>query len=549
MRSIVSALLLLVTPAIPAQDELSLRLDALLAVDTAPGPGFVLGVVQGRELSYTRGVGLADIPARLALTDSSVMGIASLTKQFTAACIWRLVQEGKLTLDDELRTYVPELPDYGTPIRIRHALNHTSGIRNYHALMDLSGFNYDSVYHDNASILALACRQRALNNLPGQKVLYGNTAYTLIALVIERVSGQDLNTFAQEHLLVPLGMHDTYYRMDLHAGAELQARGYTPDANGANREVQRTQCSYGAGGMVSSVRDLARWAAMVHGSDMRFGELAAFLVQQETLPGGDLAGYARGTMVNEYKGVRTVHHSGYAQGGRAQMISVPDLHVSVIVLTNTEVIDPEPLAYRALDALLHDNPAPMQAEEVISMHRLEDLPSFVGHFQELNSDMTLDISIARDTVWAKGAKARQPTALSAVGWGTFQRVSNANVRYAFDTLRTTEHDLVVTFGAAPFYFARVLPADLRSVELQELTGRFRSEELEVEYHMWVQDGSLRLSYPGHHNVALSPRQADAFGNGERVLYRFTRDRTGAVAGLLVSSEGTVKDIFFAKMER
>lgn len=530
-----------------AQDRhLSDRLDSLLASEPrTDGPGFAVGIVQNGALTCFRSAGMSDIVARTAFTDSTVFGIASITKQFTAACIWSLVRQGQLSLDDDLRTHLPELPDLGEPIRIRHALNHTSGIRNYHALMDLAGFNYDSAFHDNSTILELACRQRALNNRPGEQVVYGNTAYTLLAILIERASGQDLNAYAQEHLFAPLGMSDTFYRIDMTAVAQNRAHGYTLDADGRCTEVARTQCTYGAGGMASSVRDLAKWAAVINGRNAAFRDLATFLTAQDSLLSGEPASYSRGIMVNEHRGVRTIHHSGYAQGGRSQMISVPERDLSIIVLTNTDAIDPEPWSYRIIDLFLDDAPETALPVTSAPVHTTE-VRSFAGHFQELNSDMVMDIRSERDTLWAQGAQARKPTALTAQEWGCFHRANNPHVRYVFDTLARTEHDLTIYFGATPFYFARTVPADPAHIHVQDFTGRFRSHELDVTYDLRADADILYLSYPHHAQMALSPRQIDAFGNDGRVLYRFTRNARGAVDGLRVSSEGTVKDIVFVR---
>lgn len=538
---------LLLATAAPAQRTPDVQLDSLLATLEPPkGPGYALGVVRHGTVSTFRSAGWADVEAQVPFTDSTVFGIASITKQFTAACVWSLVQQGRITLDDDLRTHLPELPDPGDTIRIRHALNHTTGMRNYHALMDLAGFDYDSVFHDNSTILELAARQRKLNHRPGERVIYGNTAYPLLAIVIERVSGQDLNTFAQHNLFRPLGMHDTFYSTDLRTRSPRAAHAYTRAPDGRDAEVAHTQITYGAGGMCSSVRDLAIWSTVLAGKHPAFRDLSAFLVTQDPLVSGAPSSYARGVMVNEWKGFGTIHHSGYALGGRAQMITVPEEDLAVIVLTNTAEIDPAPLAYGALDLYLvgiADGPAKAAGT---FQHAPDALSAFAGHYQEMHSDMTMDITTASETLWAQGAQARKPQPLVGIGRTGFVRANNDQVRYEFDTVPGTTPDLIIYQGAVPFYFARAERADTTRIRLQDFIGTYRSEELDVNYRFSVVEGRLSLSYPGHTHVPLSPRQRDAFGNGQRVLYCFMRDAGGAVDGLVVASEGTVKDIHFLK---
>jgi len=522
------------------------KVDSILQAFEAPAaPGLSIGILSGGKLVYSKGIGLADVDKGTRNSSSSVFGIASVTKQFTAGCVWRLVKDGKISLEDDIRTYIPELPSYGKPMLIRHLLNHTNGLRNYHALMELAGFDYDREFHDNQTILELACRQQALNNSPGEKVIYGNTGYTLLAIAIERITGQDLAAYAKSHLFGPLGMHHTYYRIGTNPPVADAALGYIQHKDGRFEHLAVNQNTYGAGSAVSSVKDLAVWSNILNGLNPDYSDLTKFLTTVEKLPSGETAKYARGVMVDAYKGMPTVHHSGYGLGGQSQIIAVPQLNLAVVILTNLQSIDPTPLSYRILDLFM---PAGQNTSDpaVGFSYDKRDLIKFTGQYKEQYSDMKLEIIIENDTLKAVGRQGGKPIALTAAKKGTFTRSNNAQVLYEFSSEENPAVDLIVYFGGAPFYFSRAQFSNREEATPSDYAGRFFSEELSVTYDIYNDKGDLLLNYPNHHGIKLVPGQTDEFGNGQRVLYHFERNRNKQVVALLVSAEGTVKNIRFIK---
>ena len=379
--------------------ELS-RVDSLLQAYNKPdSPGFSIGIVENGQLIYSQGIGFANIETGKENSGNGIFGVASIAKQFTAACAWSLIKEGRISLDDDIRKYIPEFPSYGKPILVRHILNHTTGIRNYHAIMELGGFDYDSQYHDNQTILDLACRQKGLNNLPGEKVIYGNTAYTLLAIIIERITSQNLNEYAQNKIFRPLGMRHTFYHTDTTsvipdkvAGYVLNGESFTP--------VSGNQTTYGAGSLCSSVEDLAIWSNVLNGSNPDFLDLTHFLTTAEELPSGETAQYARGVMIDDYRNKRTVHHSGYGLGGQSQIIAVPQAGIAVIILTNLESIDPSPLSYKIIDLFLPVQDTESSEATQPFRHKRRDLKKFAGQYKEQSSDMQMELFIENDTLKA-----------------------------------------------------------------------------------------------------------------------------------------------------
>lgn len=523
------------------------RIDSLLQPFNEPNaPGLSIGIVENGRLTYCKGFGLANIEAGAKNSGNSIFGIASIAKQMTAACIWSLLNENKISLDDDIRKYIPEFPFYGKPILVRHMLNHTSGIRNYHAIMELSGFNYDSEFHDNGTVLSIACRQKALNNIPGEKVIYGNTAYTLLAIMIERIAGQDLNQYAEENIFMPLGMNHTFYRTDTTSITSNRALGYFQNEDGSFVPVTSNQITYGAGSVGSSIEDLVLWSTILNGTNPDYFDLTEFLTTVEKLPSGETAKYARGVMVDDYKNQKTIHHSGYSLGGQSQILVVPEMNLSIIILTNLESIDPSPISYKILDLFLPTENTETVKTAPIFYHKKKELMKFVGQYKEQNSDMKMEILIENDTLKALGSQGKKAIPLVSIEKGKFTRLNNSSVLYDFTSSKKRESDLVVYFGGTPFYFSKAKFIDFKTINLTDYVGHFFSEELSVEYEIYIEDNSLFLSYPNHGKMKLSAGQKDEFGNGQRVLYQFERNKENEIIKLHLSAEGTVKNIEFLK---
>lgn len=526
--------------------QASQDIDSLLRGYSEPNsPGFSVAVIHDGEYIYAKGFGRANLDYSIDNTDSSRFDIASVAKQFTAAAIWALEEQGELSLEDPINSYLPEFPDYERPVRIRHLLNHTSGIRSYHTLMHLSGFNYTLDYYDLTDILELACRQNKLNNVPGEVVAYSNTNYSLLTLIVEKVSGLDLNSFLEQYIFHPLEMMETEFRTSLGKTLPNKSVGYYPTPSGFAYDPDN-QLSYGAGSAYSSVNDMCEWMHMLNGENSEFISLANFLKTTEQLPNGKMAKYARGVMIDSYKGFEVVSHSGMGTGNRSQMIVVPEKKTGVIVLTNLGSIDASDMAYKVLDLLLPEvlKTLPDSSPKVYNMQL--DLAQFEGEFRENNSDMTMKVFVENDSLKALGAFGRSAYPLIPSEHFIFYRLDSENVKFDFN--QEPNYDLVISFGGNPFYFSRIelVPQDFIDLSIYE--GEYFSNELEVTYSFKLRGENLVLSYPGNENVRLHSLQKDEFGNHDRTLFVFTKDDQNRVNGMNLSCDGNVQNIPFRKIE-
>lgn len=345
-----------VTAAQALDDSLTAQVDAIFAPWDKPGtPGASVAVVRDGAVVYQRGYGRANLEYDLPITPSTVFLIASVSKQFTAFAIAMLADQGRLSLDDDVRQYVPELPDYGKTITIRHLVHHTSGLRDEFGLLAMAGYHMDDVI-TKETILGLAYRQKELNFDPGEEYLYCNTGYTLLAEIVERVTGTSFRAWTTEHLFEPLGMTYTHFRDDYQSLLKNRAQGYYKDDEGGYKMQVVNYASVGASGLYTTVEDLARWVLNFDDGHVGGPAVLAQVHERGRLNNGDTLSYAFGQSIGQYKGHRRVSHSGSHRGFRTYLTRFPDDHFAVIVLGNFEEFDPSGMALKVADLYLADPP-------------------------------------------------------------------------------------------------------------------------------------------------------------------------------------------------
>lgn len=344
------------------------RVDAIFAQwDRSDSPGCALGVVRDGTLVYRRGYGMANLDYGIPNSPRMVYYVGSVSKQFTAAAIALLAAEGRLSLDDPVRKHIPELPDYGQPLTIRHLVHHTSGIRDIYALMDLAGIRMEDVFPDE-EMLALITAQKRLNFVPGSEYLYSNSGYWLLGQIVERVTGESLREYARQKIFEPLGMADTHFHDDPGHVMRNRVVSYMPaggrgGAPGTFRVADLPNFDkIGAGGLYTTVEDLAKWDRNFY--QPRVGG-PAFLQQMLTrgvLANGESQSYAFGLTIGSHRGLPTVRHGGSLMGFRAELLRFPGQRFSVILLCNLGSIAPAGLADRVAAVYLGDRMSPPAAE-------------------------------------------------------------------------------------------------------------------------------------------------------------------------------------------
>jgi CubicO group peptidase (beta-lactamase class C family) len=352
--------LILAVQARPANKALESRADEVFAPwDSTSSPGCALAVIRDGDIVYSRGYGMANLEHAVAITPSTAFYAGSVSKQFVAASIALLSEEGALSLDDDIRKYVPEIPEYGQTITIRSLVHHTSGLRDYLTLMSLAGRNFaDSASEEE--VLALIARQKELNFEPGAQYLYSNSGYFLLAQIVKRASGKTLREYAEEKIFAPLSMTSSHFHDDLTMFVSKRAEGHLAGEDG-DWELTRSRFALvGSGGLFTTVEDLFLWDQNFYENRLgKGGPEFIYLIHTEgKLNDGEELDYAFGLTLGEYRGLGTVRHGGALGGYRSHLLRFPDERFSVAIACNLDQIDPGNLADRIADIYLEDKLEP-----------------------------------------------------------------------------------------------------------------------------------------------------------------------------------------------
>src|SRR5215813_11890445 len=307
--------------------------DKVTRAYVAPAPGCAAAVSLNGELVFEKAFGLADLELNVPNTPQTIFESGSVAKQFTAAAIVLLQQDGKLSLEDPVRKYIPELPDYGAPLTIRHLLNHTAGLRDWGTVMSLTGAGRGDRVINQDLALDVITHQRALNFTPGSEYSYSNSGYNLAAIIVERVSKQTFPAFVEERLFKPLGMKNSSWRDDYQRIVPGRAQAYSRQGNGPWRLNMPFMNVYGNGGMLTTVGDWMKWNAMLESRSMG-APLVDALETVGVLNDGRKITYALGLVVDQVNGYRRVSHNGATAGYQTILSRYPDLKLSIAIMCN-----------------------------------------------------------------------------------------------------------------------------------------------------------------------------------------------------------------------
>jgi CubicO group peptidase (beta-lactamase class C family) len=486
-------------------------------------PGCAVGISTDGTLEYARGYGMSNLEYEVPMAPDSVVHVGSIAKQFTAFSIGLLAQEGKLSLDDDVRKYVPELPDFGKKITLSHLVHHTNGLREQGQLLNLAGWRGDDVYTEE-DILWVLGRQRQLNFEPGSEIVYGNAAYTLLGLVVRRVSGKSLKDFAQERIFTPLGMADSRFRDEHTELVPRRAAAYVARAGGGWDIAVPNIDHYGSTSLLTTVGDLLKWEQNLVDARVGGPALIKWMETSGTLNDGTPTQYGAGLRLGSYRGARMVSHDGADGGYRAEATLFPDQRLAIVALCNAGGSGPTDLVRKVADIYLGDRLRGPAFAPAVAMPATEQA-RWAGTYWSPLTDEVVRLE------WKDGA-LRQVGAAAAmvpVGKGTFRPgESQHEWRFARSELYIRD------FWPVPRRFVRLTDPLPAPAALGALAGDYRSEETGMTYTVRVVDGKLRLSWPRAYDLPLDPVGGDRFV-GSRGTVTFQREAGGEVSGLTISN--------------
>lgn len=496
-------------------------------------PGCAIGVLADGKTTF-RAFGLADLEHAVPITPGTIFEAGSVSKQFTAAAVLLLARDGKLSLDDPARKHIPELPDYGTPLTIRHMLTHTSGLRDWGGVASIAGSPRGSRVRTHAHVLDIVGRQRALNFSSGTEWSYSNTGYNLAAIIVSRVSGMPFEEFTRKRIFEPLGMMDSSWDVDHTRVVPRRAVAYSEREDGFHTFMPFEDV-HGNRGLLTTVGDLLKWNDNF--VSPRVGDLAFVreLEQPGRLSDGRAHGYALGLVVGERNGVRELSHNGATAGYRADLTRYPDQQVSVAVLCNVTTARPSDYS-RAVSALYlppAPDPAPAQAH-ILSEGQLAHV---IGLYRHNATGIPLTLSRDQGRVRLEFGQFR--TTMTAVSGSRFRVIAGFTLEADGSDVRLTS-----PFGVTK-RFTRTSPASPTAVELRQYAGEYVSDEAEATIAVIVEDGSLVLKRRPDSVMRLTPLYADAFSTPALGTIIFRRDQSGQIVAMSVVQD-RVWDLRFAR---
>ena len=518
LRPVFLALTLATWPVLATQAQTAdSSVDSLFAGYSSATPGCAVGIERDGQPVLERAYGAADLEHGVPNRVDTVFEAGSVTKQFTAASVLLLVQDSRLSLQDSVRKYIPELPEYAAAITVAELLGHTSGLRDWGGVEDIAGWPRGDRVYTMDDVLHIAALQKALNYKPGSAWSYTNTGYNLLAIIVERVSGKKLPAFSRERIFVPLGMTHTQWRDDFRRIVRDRAIAYSPVA-GSYQQTMPFEDAIGNGGLLTTVGDLLIW-----NRSLTQGTLGAFvtaeLQRRSILNDGRAVDYARGLFIERYRGFAEVSHSGATAGYRAWLGRFPDQHLSIALLCNAADARTPTLAHAVADRFLAGAPAPTSVAPDPS------LAKWAGLYADDRAGTPLTLTWHHDRI-----QSDDGATLETGPGGGFRLGSRSATLLPGDRFQLNQTGDVMTFKRVESY------APTRA-ELQSIVGHYRSDEAEASFVVSMDGDHLRFAVEDRPEASgpLKPVYKDAFA-GPQGLVRLVFGAGGTVTALRLSND-------------
>ena len=546
-----------------ATDPRRLTDQMMARFDGPNSPGAAVRVWRDGRTLYSKTYGMANLAYGIPFGEDTRTNIGSTSKQFTAFAIMLQAERGLLSLDDDIRTHVPELPEFDETIQVRHLITHTSGLREFLNLLRMTGRRLDrGDWIDRSEIIEIAQRQPALQNAPGAEWNYNNTAFGLAAVIVERTSGQDFHVFMQENVFGPLGMTGTMVRPSIRHMVPNQSEGYTPTPDGY-RQIGDLGGAVGAGGMYSTIADLQTWVENYANPRVGTPEIFAEMMTSFVLTNGEETGYGYGLSVDEQRGLKRVHHGGADVAHRSQLVYYPEINAGITVQSNHAQFGSN-VAFQLAASFFEDameaveDDAGAEGDEADAERDFdrdaydpEDFDEFVGRYA-LDAAPNFILTFTREdgTFYAQ-ATGQQRLEIVPTSDSTFSLLAvEASVTFLRDDGGAVNAAILHQNGDQR---ATRLADDEAGAEewaptaadLADFAGRFYSEELETFYDFAVEEDALVMRQRRLGRVPLTPGEEDSFSGGG-FSFAFERDRNGEVIGFYLSNVRT-RDVRFGRV--
>ena len=536
-------------------DKSAEKVDALFVQWSKPdSPGCALAVIKDGQVIYKHGYGMANLDHGIPISSVSVFNVASVSKQFTAMSIALLANQGKLSLDDDIRKYVPELPHYQSPITIRNLIYQTSGIREYSHLMSASGIRFQDAPDED--VFKILTRQKELNFKPGEEYLYSNSNYFLLAQIVKSASGKSLREFAEENIFRPLGMVNTSFRADSSEVIKNRATGYSSSEGGPFSVEVAKSYHVGDGALFTTIDDLLLWDQNFYADKLSKGtQLTQQFLTPGTLNSGRKTDYAFGLDVESYKGLKTFGHDGVYNGLNASMVRFPEQKFSTICLCNLTSIRSRGLTRRVADIYL----ASEFKESQVSGGKIElpelkvvqvpekELAAVAGsYFDSANNNFRRLYVKNGKLVYSRGTSESELAPLGANRFFMLGTPDRVEISFKSPRPGAPLQMITVIVGVGSSTHDSVPAATYTTAQLVEFTGTYYSGEIDATYSIILEGDKLAVRRKNVDGVTPMLGQfADTFSAVGTGSIRFTRNREHHVTGFLLNT-GRIRRLRFDK---
>lgn len=517
-------------------------------------PGASVLVMKNGEILYKSGYGLANLTHQVPFLPSTPTNIGSTSKHFTAFAVLLLQEKGLLHVDDDIRKYIPELPDFGKTVTIRHLLSHTSGYREFLNTLILTGTHPSRVYTDE-QILRLVQRQGTLQNDPGAEFNYNNTGFYIARLLVERLTETPFDVWTREQIFEPLDMLDTGYRANPTVVVPGRSAGYSKNPSGGYDEVQDLAGGMGPGGIYTTMDDLAKWLRNMKEQSLGNSTTHELLTSSNILSTGVPSGYGFGLFIDKFKGQRYYHHGGADIAHRSAYIYFPDIDAAVVTQSNLNTF-PGNLATQIaeyfFDDFFEEDAAPstdtdeVSDDDIAFIYDVEKFDLLAGQY-ELSIAPGFILTFSRDGDKLLTQATGQPQiGIRATSDSTFSLIG-VQAHLTFHLKEDGSADML-TLHQNGNHVAMKIEFKMSQEQKARYTGSFYSSEIETMYHVVLSDDTLQIEhYHIKDPIVLNISRKDYFtGSFPIISVEFVRDEAGNIQGFKASN-GRSRDIFFQKV--
>jgi len=501
-------------------------------VDAAPGAQ--LAISRNGQIIYSAVRGMAELEHAVPLMKTTKIEAGSVSKQFTAACVLLLEQQGKLSLNDDIRKYVPEVPDYGHTITIRHLLNHVSGIRDWGSLAEIAGWPRGTKAYNNMDALHIISRQKMLNNIPGDEYIYSNSGYNLMAIIVHRTGGMSLAEFSKKNLFEPAGMKNTEWRDNYQRVVPNRAIAYGKISTGFYTNMPNENV-YGNGGLLTTAEDLLAWNNYYLNG--KLGSASLLEKQLATTPfnNGKRHIYAAGLFVDSTNGWASIAHSGATAGYRANLEFFPQLGLSIAWVSNTGQGDMGDIP-SAVRTLLVKNLRPPPPTNTAANIDLQNFLPWAGAYRETKTGNGMKVFAEEGFLFIQPHVRLTPLTANTLALG--------RAKLAF--INTQPRIVYFINGTDTLIYTGVDSAEVSVTKLQEYAGAYFSAETESNMSVLVRRENLFIVQRGNETL-LTPIYKDGFSIPGGDL-SFKRDKRGKINKMFISIP-RARMVEFSKMDK